>query len=71
MHHGHLVHVNSHDRPYITAELLTKFGLARSAGGWREYLDKLVAAGVMRIAYQPAGRDIPRELETFIKAASE
>jgi 5,10-methylenetetrahydromethanopterin reductase len=69
MHYGHLVLVNAHDRPYITGELLTKFGLARSAAGWRERFVQLEAAGVTEVAYQPAGPNIARELEAFIKAA--
>jgi 5,10-methylenetetrahydromethanopterin reductase len=69
MHYGHLVLVNEHDRPYITGELLTKFGLARSAAGWREHLAQVEAAGATEVAYQPAGPDIARELEAFINAA--
>src|SRR5215468_468047 len=69
MHYGHLVLVNAHDRPYITGELLTKLRLAQSAAGWRERLAQLAAAGVTEVAYQPAGPDIPHELETFITAA--
>lgn len=69
MHYGHLVLVNPHDRPYVTAELLTKFGLARTAAGWRERLAKLEAAGATEVAYQPAGPDVARELEAFMHAA--
>ena len=69
MHYGHLVLVNTHDRPYITGELLTKFGLARSAAGWRERLAQMEEAGATEVAYQPAGPDIARELEAFINAA--
>jgi 5,10-methylenetetrahydromethanopterin reductase len=69
MHYGHLVLVNEHDRPYITGELLTKFGLARSAAGWRERLAQMEAAGATEVTYQPAGPDIARELEAFINAA--
>jgi 5,10-methylenetetrahydromethanopterin reductase len=69
MHSGHLVLVNEHDRPYITGELLTKFGLARSAAGWQERLAQLEAAGATEVAYLPAGPDIAHELEAFINAA--
>jgi 5,10-methylenetetrahydromethanopterin reductase len=69
LHSGHLVLVNAHDRPYITGELLTTFGLARSAAGWRQRLAELEAAGATEVAYQPAGPDIARELEVFINAA--
>src|SRR6266568_4634000 len=53
----------------IAGELLTKFGLAQSAAGWREYLAQVVEAGATEVAYQPAGPDIARELEVFISAA--
>jgi 5,10-methylenetetrahydromethanopterin reductase len=69
MHYGHLVLVNEHDRPYVTGALLTHFGLALSAAGWRERLAQLEAGGATEVAYQPAGPDIARELEAFINAA--
>jgi len=69
MHYGHLVLVNEYDRPYVTGALLTKFGLALSAAGWRERLAQWEAAGATEVAYQPAGPAIARELEAFINAA--
>jgi 5,10-methylenetetrahydromethanopterin reductase len=69
MHYGHLVLVNERDRPFVTPELLGSFGLARSAGEWREKLAALEEAGATEVAYQPAGPDIPRELEAFAEAA--
>ena len=68
MHYGHGVLVNAHDRPYVTGALLTKFGLALSAAGWRERLAQLEEEGATEVAYQPAGPDIARELEAFINA---
>jgi len=69
MHYGHLVLVNEYDRPYVTGALLTHFGLALSAAGWRERLAQWEAAGATEVAYQPAGPAIARELEAFINAA--
>jgi 5,10-methylenetetrahydromethanopterin reductase len=69
MHYGHLVLVNERDRPFITPELLQNFGLALPPEGWREKLAALEGAGATEIAYQPAGPDIPRELEEFAEAA--
>ena len=40
-----------------------------SAAEVRERLGALAAVGVTEIAYQPAGPDIPRELEAFAAAA--
>jgi 5,10-methylenetetrahydromethanopterin reductase len=70
MHDGHLVHVNDHDRPHVTGELLARLGLTRSAAGWRRHLARMEAAGATEVAYQPAGSDIPGELEAFIRTAT-
>lgn len=65
MHDGHLCGVNDRDKPYITGELLAKNGMSMDRGAWREHLAALEAKGATEIAYQPAGPDIPRELEAF------
>lgn len=65
LHDGHLVGVNARDRVFVTGELLAKQGLAASREAWRERLAALEADGATEIAYQPAGSDIPRELEAF------
>jgi 5,10-methylenetetrahydromethanopterin reductase len=65
MHYGHLVHVNDHDAPHVTGELLTRFGLALGPEGWDERLAQLEEAGATEIAYQPGGPDIAGELESF------
>ena len=68
LHAGHLVEVTERDRPFITGELLAAGGAALPAKGWRERLAGAEAAGATEVAYQPAGPDIPRELEAFAKA---
>jgi 5,10-methylenetetrahydromethanopterin reductase len=68
LHAGHLVEVNDHDRPFVTGELLAAGKLALTPGGWRERMAEIEAAGATEIAYQPAGPDIPRELEAFAAA---
>jgi 5,10-methylenetetrahydromethanopterin reductase len=70
VHAGHLAEINDHDRPFVTGELLAAGKLALSPGGWRERVAELEAAGATEIAYQPAGPDIPRELEAFAVAVS-
>jgi 5,10-methylenetetrahydromethanopterin reductase len=67
LHDGHLVAVNDVDRPFVTGDLLGRTGLAAPAERWRERLAELEAAGATEIAYQPAGRDVPRELEAFAR----
>jgi 5,10-methylenetetrahydromethanopterin reductase len=68
LHSGHLVEVSERDRPFVTGELLAAGGAALSAEGWRERLAAVEAAGATEVAYQPAGPDIPRELEAFAEA---
>jgi 5,10-methylenetetrahydromethanopterin reductase len=65
LHDQHLVAVNDRDRPFVTGELLAQLGLALTRAGWRERLAALEARGATEIAYQPAGPNIPRELEAF------
>jgi 5,10-methylenetetrahydromethanopterin reductase len=68
LHDRHLIALNDRDRPFVTCDLLTANGLALSAAGWRERVDLLASMGATEIAYQPAGPDIPRELERFAAA---
>jgi 5,10-methylenetetrahydromethanopterin reductase len=68
-HAGHLVEVNRHDRPFVTGELLAATGAALSPDGLRQRLAAAEEGGATEVAYQPAGPDIPRELEAFAEAA--
>jgi len=61
--------VNPRDRAFVNGELLAKQGLALDRAGWRAKLAALVAQGVTELAYQPAGPNIPRELEAMAEAA--
>src|SRR5262249_41997604 len=70
MHYGHLVHVNQHDAPYVSGDLLAQFGLALTVEGWQQRFAELQEGGVTEIAFQPAGSDIPRELESYAEAFS-
>jgi 5,10-methylenetetrahydromethanopterin reductase len=69
LHDRHLIAINERDRPFVTGELLTSNGFALTCEGWRERLALLESMGATEIAYQPAGPDIARELETFASAA--
>jgi 5,10-methylenetetrahydromethanopterin reductase len=70
MHYGHLVHLNPHDAPYVSGDLLTQFRLTLAAEGWHDRFTELREGGVTEVAFQPAGPDIPRELESFAQAFS-
>ena len=69
LHDRHLIAMNERDAKVVMGDMLRAFGSARTAGEWRERLAELEAAGATEIAYQPAGADIPGELERFAKAA--
>ena len=69
LHDMHLVAVNERDRPYVTGEVVRASGAAVTAEELRQRLQRLEAAGATEIVYQPAGPDVPRELETFVAAA--
>jgi 5,10-methylenetetrahydromethanopterin reductase len=68
LHDGHLAVVNERDRPFVTGEVLVGAGLALSPAALREKLAELAECGATEVAYQPAGPDVPRELEAFAKA---
>jgi 5,10-methylenetetrahydromethanopterin reductase len=65
LHDGHMALVNERDRPFVTGETLAGAGLAMDRAGWRAKLAELEADGATEVAYQPAGPDVPRELEAF------
>ena len=65
LHEDHLVSVNERDAPFVTGELLSGLNLALSRDAWRERLARMEAGGGTEVVYQPAGPDIPRELEAF------
>ena len=69
IHDLHLIGVNERDRPFVTPELITAMGGAYRPAELRDRLTAMEAGGLTEVAYQPAGPDIPRELEAFAKAA--
>ena len=70
IHEEHLVSVSQRDHPAVIegAGLLGALTLTGAPAQLRDRVEELAAAGLSEIAYQPAGRDIPGELERFIKA---
>lgn len=69
-HEGHLVHLTDQDRAALLegADLLGTFTLTGTPDALRERLAALAANGVTEVVYQPAGNDIPGELERFFAA---
>jgi 5,10-methylenetetrahydromethanopterin reductase len=70
VHEGHLARVTDRDRPAVTAgiDLLPKVSFTGTAAELRDRAVQLRDVGITEIAYQPAGDDIPGELERFINA---
>ena len=68
LHDGHLISLNERDATVVNGGMLQRLGFARTASEWRDRLAELEAAGATEIAYQPAGPDIPGELEQFALA---
>jgi 5,10-methylenetetrahydromethanopterin reductase len=70
VHEGHLARVTDRDRPAVEAgiDLLPKVSFTGTAVELRERVAHLRDVGVTEIAYQPAGNDIPGELQRFIAA---
>jgi 5,10-methylenetetrahydromethanopterin reductase len=68
IHDQHLIALNDRDRAFVTPEILVAMGGAFRPAELRERLGAMEAGGMTEIAYQPAGPDIPRELEAFAAA---
>ena len=67
---GHLVAPNAHDRAVLhqIAPLLTTLTFSGTAAELRDRAAALEAAGATEFIYQPAGPDIPNELERMCRA---
>jgi 5,10-methylenetetrahydromethanopterin reductase len=68
IHDRHLIGVNDRDRAFVTPEILQALGATYRPAELRDRLAAMAGAGMTEIAYQPAGPDIPRELEAFAAA---
>lgn len=70
VHEGHLVHVTDRDRAALAegASLLSTISFTGTASELRDRVAQLAAAGATELAYQPAGPDIPGELERMMAA---
>ncbi|NMN97545.1 LLM class flavin-dependent oxidoreductase [Antrihabitans stalactiti] len=68
MHDRHVVGVNDVDRPFINGAVMVGAGLSLTAQQWRDKLAQLEEGGCDFVHFQPAGADIPRELEAFATA---
>ena len=72
VHEDHLVAMSDRDRPAVEEGLglLPVATLTGTAAEVRARVGDLAGQGITEIAYQPAGPDIPGELERFLAAVS-
>lgn len=69
LYRGHLIEPNSIDRRYLTADVIRRGTMTGTRTEIATTLKRLEDAGATAVLYQPAGRDIPRELHAFREAA--
>ncbi len=72
VHAGHQIELSDSDRLLFPGAepMIAKASLVGDAASVRRQLESWAAAGITEIAYQPAGPDIPGELERFAAAAA-
>ncbi len=68
-HQGHLTFPNDIDRKVLTGDVIQRYTLTGTPEEIRARIADLAARGATEIVYQPAGPDIPRELEMFARTA--
>ena len=68
LHEGHLTRLNAIDRQVLTPESLCIAPFVCHASEVPERIERLAAAGITEVAFQPMG-NIERELRTFAAAA--
>lgn len=70
VHEGHLIGPTERDWPAVraAAPLVPTFTMSGSADEVRRKADEYAASGVTELLYQPAGSDIPGELERMARA---
>jgi 5,10-methylenetetrahydromethanopterin reductase len=68
LHDRHVVGINDVDRPFVNGEVLRTAGVALSPKEWQDKFAALEEGGCSFVHFQPAGHDVPRELEAFAAA---
>jgi 5,10-methylenetetrahydromethanopterin reductase len=67
LHSGHVTSVSAHDTAFVPREAVASLTFTGDVGKLRERVGRLAAKGVTELIYQPAGPDVPRELEAFAR----
>jgi 5,10-methylenetetrahydromethanopterin reductase len=71
VHAGHLTRLTDRDRPHVDGAALAAADLALTPSAWREKLAGLAGRGATEIVYQPAGADVPGELDRFARMCAD
>jgi 5,10-methylenetetrahydromethanopterin reductase len=67
LHAGHVTSVSEHDTDFVPREAVAALTFTGTVDLLRERAGRLAAKGVTELIYQPAGPDVPRELEAFAR----
>lgn len=67
LHKGHLMEVSEHDDRMIPRETVEALTFTGTEETLRARLEQMAESGVTEVVFQPAGPDIPRELEAFAR----
>lgn len=70
LNRGHLMEPNAIDRRFLTGEVVRRGSTSGTALEIAAILRRIEDAGANAVMYQPAGPDIPRELNAFRAAAN-
>ncbi len=68
-HRGHLIEVNEIDGRHLDGEVVVRCTCTADREGVAAFITSLREQGATAVHYQPAGPDVPRELEAFMEAA--
>ena len=67
LHSGHVTSVSAHDTAFVPRDAVASLTFTGTVDLLRERAERLAAKGVTELIYQPAGPDVPRELEAFAR----
>jgi 5,10-methylenetetrahydromethanopterin reductase len=70
LHKGHVTTVSEHDARFIPRETVAQLTFTGTVDQLAARCRRLAARGITDVIFQPAGPDIPRELEAFARVAA-
>lgn len=67
LHSGHVTSVSDHDTAFVPRAAIAPLTFSGTVDVLGERARRMAARGVTELIYQPAGPDVPRELEAFAR----